>query len=92
MLKIILTADQMKQLDELVHESPNPRLRQRCQALLFSHRGYKRAQIAQLFSVKVDTVTAWFRRWKNNQQVENLLDAPRSGRKPKLDAAKKKSH
>ena len=92
MLKITLTDDQMKQLDELIHDAPNPRLRQRCQALLFSHKGYKRAQIAQLFSVKVDTVTAWFRRWQQSQQVEKLADAPRSGRKPKLDAAKKKSH
>jgi len=91
MLKITLTADQKKQLEDLVHESPNHRIRQRCQALLFSDKGYKRAQIAHLFSLKADTVTAWFRRWQQNQHVEQLADAPRSGRRPKLEPAKKKA-
>ena len=91
MLKITLTAHQNKQLDELAYHSANPRIRQRSQALLFSRKGYKRAQIAQLFSVKVDTVTAWFRRWQQNQSVDHLADAPRSGRKPKLNAEQKKT-
>ena len=56
MLKITLTADQQKQLDELVYNSPNARVRQRGQAILFSHKGYKHAQIAHLFAVKVDTI------------------------------------
>lgn len=91
MLKITLTPDQNNQLQDLVHDSADPRVRQRSQALLFSHKGYKRAQIAQLFSVKVDTVSAWFRRWQQNQSVDQLADAPRSGRKPKLHLEQKKT-
>jgi transposase len=91
MLKITLNADQQKQLEDLVHDSPTPRIRQRSQALLFSHKGYKRAQIAQLFAVKVDTITAWFRRWQQDQSVNQLADAPRSGRKPKLHPEQKKT-
>lgn len=49
-----------------------------------------RAQIAQLFAVKADTVSAWFRRWLATPAVDHLPDAPRSGRPTKLNMDQKK--
>lgn len=90
MLRIFLTPDQETELTYLVRQSPSHRVRQRSQALLWSHQGKKRPQIAELFQVKVDTVTAWFRRWQTNPTADHLADAPRSGRRPKVNEDQKK--
>lgn len=90
MLRITLTDPQLAQLTNLMRQSTNHRVRQRSQALLWSHQGKPRAQIAQLFALKPDTVSAWFRRWLQQPEVVKLTDAPRSGRPAKLDADQKK--
>lgn len=87
MLRITLSPDQEAELTHLVRQSPSHRVRQRSQALLWSHQGKKRSQIAELFHVKADTVTAWFRR---GPTTDHLADAPRSGRRPKVDEDQKK--
>jgi transposase len=91
MLHIQLTPEDQAQLTQLVHQSPIHRVRQRCQALLWSHQGRSRQQIADLFAVKADTVTAWFRRWKQTTSLDQLPDAARSGRPPRLNQTQKKS-
>ena len=58
MLHIPLTPEDQVQLTELVRQSISHRVRQRSQALLWSHQGKSRQQIADLFAVKADTVTA----------------------------------
>lgn len=90
MLHITLTPDHQAALIQLVRHSPSHRVRQRSQALLWSHQGKKREQIADLFQVKADTVTAWFRRWLTRPLPDQLADAARSGRRPKLDENQKK--
>lgn len=90
MIRITLTADQEAELTQLVRQSPLHRVRQRSQALLWSHQGKKRSQIAELFQVKADTVTAWFRRWQTKTTTDHLADAPRCGRRPKVDEGQKK--
>lgn len=90
MLRITLTPDQQTELTQLVRQSPLHRVRQRSQALLWCHQGMKRQQIAQLFQVKTDTVTAWLRRWNNEALTDQLADAPRSGRRPIASEDQKK--
>lgn len=90
MLRISLTPDQQAELTQLVRQAPAHRVRQRSQALLWSHQGMKRQQIAELFQVKADTVTAWFRRWQAQPATPHLADAPRSGRRPTLSEDQKK--
>lgn len=91
MLCITLTDAQLTQLTRLIRQVANHRVRQRSQALVWSHQGKPRAEIAQLFAVKPDTVTAWFRRWLlKPDHPATLTDAPRSGRPTKLDTDQKK--
>lgn len=90
MLRVTLSDPQISHLTNLIRRSTNHRVRQRSQALVWSHQGKSRAQIAQLFAVKPDTVTAWFRRWLQQPVVDQLTDAPRSGRPTKLNADQKK--
>ncbi len=90
MLYITLTDSQLTELTRLIRQSPHHRVRQRSQALVWSHQGKTRGQIAQLFAVKPDTVSAWFRRWLSAPAAHKLPDAPRSGRPAKLDTDQKK--
>ena len=93
MLRITLTEPQLTQLTRLIRQATNHRVRQRSQALVWSHQGKSRVEIAQLFAIKPDTVTAWFRRWlQQSDQVATLTDAPRSGRPTTLNADQKNAH
>ena len=89
-LQLVLTPTQQSQLTTLMRESPSYRVRQRCQALLWSHQGYDRQTIAALFTVKPDTVSAWFTRWQVNH-LAGLGDQARSGRPTKLTQPEKKA-
>lgn len=91
MLRIILTPNPQTELTQLVRQSPAHRVRQRGQALLWSHQGIKGQQIAERFGVKADTVTAWLRRWNREALADQLADAPRSGRRPIVNEDQKKS-
>lgn len=90
MLHITLTDSQLTELTRLIRHSADHRVRQRSQALVWSHQGKPRRQIAQLCAVKPDTVSAWFRRWLASATLDQLPDAPRSGRPAKLDTDQKK--
>ena len=90
MLYITLTDSQLTELTRLIRHSTDHRVRQRSQALVWSHQGKTRCQIAQLFAVKPDTVSAWFGRWLCSPAADKLPDAPRSGRPAKLDTDQKK--
>ena len=76
-------------LEELVRESPNHRIRQRSQALLWSHRGKDRMTIAESFDVKLDTISSWLSRW-GEKKLSGLEDLPRSGRPSILTEEEKK--
>lgn len=61
----------------------------RAQAILWSMEGRSRTDLSQLFDVKADTISNWFKRW-HPKDLTTLNDIPRSGRPPTLDADKKK--
>ena len=60
-------------------DGPTARVRQRAQAVYLSHRGYRRAALAALFEVGVDTISDWLNGWEP-RGLRGLYDAPRSGR------------
>jgi transposase len=86
---ITLSAEEQKELENLVRSSPNHRIRQRSQALIWSHQGKDRATIGELYGVRKDTVSALFTKWESSK-VNSLADLPRSSRPSKLTAEEKK--
>lgn len=86
---VIVTESERIELERLVRESPNHRVRQRCQALLWSSLGQDRKDIAALYDTKPDTISAWYKRWEA-EKFSSLPDLPRSGRPSSLDAEQKK--
>lgn len=84
-----LTKEEVQHLQSLVHASTNHRERIRSQAILWSHKGYKIKQIADLCEVDRDTVSRWLSRWEQSK-LQGLKDGPRSGRPTSLTAAEKK--
>lgn len=86
---VTLSEEDQKILEDLVRNGSNHRLRQRSQALLWSHQGKDRETIASLFGVRKDTVSAWFAKWSLDK-VKSLPDLPRSGRPCILTTEEKK--
>jgi transposase len=89
--KIYLTLSEAEQLalEDMVRNSSSHRIRQRSQALLWSHAGKDRNTIAELYGTKPDTISAWFKRWES-EKLSGLSDLPRSGRPAKLNEEQKK--
>lgn len=85
-----LDTAEIQHLQAIIHESANHRARIRSQAILWSHKGYKIKQIADLCDVDRDTVSRWLTRWQQEKQ-RGLLDAPRSGRPTSLTDEEKKA-
>lgn len=77
-----LTSEQRHQLRQLVDTDPHARVRHRAHAVLLSDQGYSRAEIADIYQVKADTVSGWLDAW-DARKFQGLYDAPRSGR-PKV--------
>jgi len=73
-------------LEQVYHDAPVHRQRQRAQAILLSARRYTLDQLADLFQTHRDTVSGWLDDWQE-QGLAGLQDAPKSGRPQKLDAA-----
>ena len=88
-LYIHITDSEIWGLNHLLRTTTNHRERQRCQALLWSHQGYDRQAIAQLYQVKPDRVSFWFKRWEDNKS-QGLKDLARSGRPSLLTSEGKK--
>jgi transposase len=85
-----LTEQEKASLRSLVQENTNHRERMRAQAILWSHKGYKIKQIADLCEVDRDTVSRWLNRWQADKE-QGLQDGPRSGRPSILNHEEKKS-
>jgi transposase len=81
-----LTAAQQTSLEQAYRHSSSHRTRQRAQTILLSSRGYSVEQLADILSVDRDTISRWLSVWQQ-QGLDGLPDAPRSGRPPKIDAA-----
>ena len=62
------------------------RLRQRAQAVLLSAKGFSLEQLAALCDVHSETVSGWLDAWQEHG-LDGLADAPKPGRRRKIDAA-----
>lgn len=83
-----LSAEDRKRLEELRLESSSGRVRMRAHAILLSNKGFSINEIALIFSVDRDSVSAWISSWED-LGFEGLPDKARSGRPLALDEQEK---
>jgi transposase len=82
-----LSAEQLSELDQLYHTTPDPRVRIRAlMILLAAERQLVAAEIAAIVRQHEETVRRWFARYEA-EGVAGLADAPRSGIPPKVTPA-----
>jgi transposase len=82
-----LSAEQLRELDELYHTTRDARVRGRAQMILLAaEQGMVAAEIAAIVRQDEETVRRWFARYLA-EGIEGLSDAPRSGAPPKATAA-----
>jgi len=81
-----LSGAQRASLEHLHRHGSAHRLRQRAQAVLLSAKGFTLEQLALLCEVHPETVSGWLDQWQA-QGLEGLADAPKPGRRRKIDAA-----
>jgi transposase len=77
---------QQETLRHLTRTDPDPRVRRRAHALLLLTAGHSVVAVARLFETAPHRVRAWRSRFLAGGR-QDLADAPRTGRPPKLDAA-----
>src|SRR5215213_3971815 len=77
---------QREVLHDLTRTDPDPRVRRRAHALLLLSRGQSVMAVARLFETAPHRVRAWRSRFLAGGR-QGLVDEPRTGRPPKLDAA-----
>ncbi len=73
-----LTPEQRNRLQQIMKQDSSARGRQRAHAVLLSDQGYNREEIADIYQVKSDTISAWLDAWEQ-RGVDGLYDRPRSG-------------
>ncbi len=81
-----LTAADRAALEQLNHDGVTSRQRQRAHAVLLSANGYSLDQLADILRSDRDTVSSWLDGWQE-RGLEALSDAPKPGRRRKIDAA-----
>lgn len=84
-----LTDEQREQLKEIMKSQAPQRKRMRAHAILLSDRGYSIDQIADIYQVDRDRVSAWLD-WWDSDHFDGLDDDPRRGRPPKLTEKEQK--
>lgn len=70
-------------LEEQWKRNPVHTVRCRAHAILLSSQRYSIVEISQILDVTYETIEEWFDRWDERRR-NGLVDAPRSGRPPKL--------
>jgi len=78
-----LSDEERKKLIENHQNHPNFRVRHRSHAILLSHQGSSREEIARIYRVQRDTVSLWIDAWQECG-CKGLEDNKRSGRPPIL--------
>jgi len=78
-----LSQEQQRSLHQIMRNHSSHRTRTRAHAILLSARGYSINQIADIFAVDRESVTAWLVRWEESE-TDGLDDEPKSGRPPTL--------
>ena len=76
-------ADQVA-LETVNHTAKTHRQRQRAHAVLLSAKGFTLEQLADIFSVDRDTISGWLNLWQD-KGLDGLADAPKSGRRRRID-------
>ena len=82
----LLTEADKQALTRLHAEAPTHRKRQRAKAVLLSAKGYTLEQIADVLDTSRPAVSGWLDRWRA-RGLGGLADAPKPGRRRKIDAA-----
>lgn len=77
---------QQERLRHLTRTDPDPRVRRRAHALLLLTQDHSVVAVARLFATAPHRVRAWRSRFLAGGR-QGLVDEPRTGRPPKLDAA-----
>ncbi len=78
-----MSDEERKKLIENHQNHPNFRVRHRSHAILLSHQGSTREEIARICRVQRDTVSLWINAWQECG-CKGLEDNKRSGRPPIL--------
>jgi transposase len=81
-----LTETQLAELEQAIHSSPYPEVRQRAIAVRMLHLGQHPEQVAQTVMVTSNTIYAWHKRWREHG-IAGLRDGHRTGRPAKADQA-----
>lgn len=81
-----LTEAEQTALETLHLYSPASRQRQRAHAVLLSAKGYTLDQMADILRADRDTISVWLDAWQQ-RGLQGLADAPKPGRRRKVDAA-----
>jgi len=81
-----LSDAQRASLEQVHRHGSTHRLRQRAHAVLLSAKGFTLEQLALMYEVHPETVSGWLNQW-HERGLEKLADAPRPGRRRKIDAA-----
>ena len=81
-----LTGEQLAELEQAIHSSPYPEVRQRAIAIRMLHLRQHPEQVAELVLVTSNTIYAWHKRWRE-QGIAGLRDGHRTGRPAKADRA-----
>jgi transposase len=76
-------------LNDLYHQGPVHRLRQRAHIILMSSKHFTLEEIALATDLDRDTISLTIDAWKS-KGVMGLYDRPRSGRPPRFDQEEKK--
>lgn len=84
-----LSEEQQQSLSQIMRNHPSYRTRTRAHAILLSARRYSIKQMADIFAVDRETVTAWLARWEESD-LDGLDDDPKSGRPPTLSEEEEK--
>lgn len=82
-VKIELSDEIRKELEEIVKNDQRYRVRKRANAILYKSKGYKTTDIAKLLEVRDESVYEWFAKYKDGG-VESLYDKKGKGRKALL--------
>jgi transposase len=77
---------QRASLEQVYRHGSAHRLRQRAQAVLLSAKGFTLEQLAAMCEVHPETVSGWLNNWQEHG-LDGLADAPKPGRRRKIDAA-----
>jgi transposase len=86
MMKITLSEQERRQLEDVFHTTSDARLRARCQAVLMAHRGRRPRHIAEDLGVHVRTLQRWLRAYQG-MRLAGLKLRWRPGRRARIPAA-----